>query len=169
MSRQGSSPQKRQDALIALAARSPRGAPGLVTPVRTFLKGAALVLTAAPQVDATGTITPAVSGKIKVTLSGVLHNTDTSAAQHPCTVNVTATAASGTASESLDVFNGTPAAAAAGRTPFSFVVDLDQATTPHTFTVGEVVTVNVNLTGDASGDLSVVANGVVADVQEEWR
>lgn len=193
MSRKGLSEQKRQDSLIAIALRKrPTGGAGTVTdvtgtapivitnptttpnvavatPARTYLKGGALTLNAGSQVNATGTITPTNSGKIKVTVTGVLHNSDTSATQHPCVLNVSASAVSGAANQSLDTFNGTPGAAAAGKTPFSFVVDLDQATTPHTFALGEVVTVNVNLTGDASGDLSVVANGVVADVQEEWR
>lgn len=191
MSRKGSSVQKRQDSLIALALQRPlRGgvvtsvtgtapivitgtdaAPNVTvqTPARTYLKGAALTLNAGSQIVATGTITPTNSGKIKVTLSGVLHNSDSSATQHPCVVNVSATAGSGSANQSLDTFNGTAAAVGPGKTPFSFVVDLDQATTAHTFTLGEVVTVDINLTGDASGDLSVVVNGVVADVQEEWR
>lgn len=192
MSRKGSSTQKRQDSLIAIALRKRPGGVGTVTgvtgtvpivitgtaaepnvtvtqPARTYLKSTATGLTAAPAIVATGPITPTNSGKLKVTLSGVLHNSDTSATQHPCTVNVSATASSGTATQSMDSFNGTPGAVGPGKTPFSFVVDLDQATTPHTFTPGEVVTVAVNMTGDASGDLSVVLNGVVADVQEEWR
>jgi hypothetical protein len=145
------------------------GAPvvSLTPPARAFGVSGALTLNAGAQIAASATLTPTVSGKLKVRISGVVSNADTSAAQHPITLSVADNAAS-PALETQAVQRSTQAGASPSTTHIGLVVDLDHASTPTTFPVGTPVTINAVLVGDGTGELSIAAGGVQIEVEEAF-
>lgn len=157
-------------ALYAISAgETPPVPPGTV-PARAYAVSGALTLNAGIQTAADVTLTPIVSGRLKVRISGVIENSDSSATQHPITVTVNAGA--GTLASQV-VFHGTSSGAGAGTTPFSFVVDLDKTAAPTVpaglvAPLGVPMTINAALQGDASGDLSVLAGGLQLEVEEAF-
>ncbi len=150
---------------IVVTPSTPNPNVSLTLPARGFANGSALTLSAAAQIVASVTLTPVVSGKLKVRVSGVVDNQDTSNTQRPLVVTIAANAAT-PALETSDTMRSTAAQASPSTMQFALVVDLDHASTPTTFPLGTPVTINVCLTGEGTGQLSTHAGGVQLEVEE---
>jgi hypothetical protein len=153
---------------IQLAANSvtPSPYPYSVIPARGYGVSGALTLNAGAQAAASLTITPLVSGKIKLRGTGLVRNTDSSPTLHPVIVSYTDSL--GNTLQTADTIQCTEVTGAGHNTQtVAFNVDSDHATTtPVTYALGVPVTLHMNLTGDASGDLSIVAGGIQFEVEE---
>jgi hypothetical protein len=126
---------------------------------------APVTLSAVAQVIAGVSVTPQQTGKLKVRISGVVQNADTSATIRPVTISVAANGAT-PALETQQVFHPSAATSQPFGMPFSLVVDLDKASTPTTFPLGTPVTINACAIGDASGELSIPAGALQISVEE---
>jgi hypothetical protein len=140
----------------------------ITEPARGFENSpAAVTLSGGSQAIAGVTVTPRTSGKLKVRISGVVQNADTSNTIRPVTLSVAANGVT-PALETLTTFHPAPATSAPFGTPFSLVVDLDQAQTPTTFPLDTPVLINAVAVGDASGQLSIPIRGLQLEVEEAW-
>jgi hypothetical protein len=138
-------------------------------PARAFATNAAPVLPgAAIAIGATVTVTPGITGKMKVRISGVIENNDSSAASHPFTLSVnTGVAAAGAQLFTQDTLH--PAGAAnpnPGTDCFSLVVDLDKLATPFVAPVGTPLQINANVLGSGSAALNIATGGLQLEVEE---
>ena len=134
-------------------------------PNRSYGTNVSLVtLTASPIVIASATLTPVVTGKIKISITGVGQNLDSVGTLRPITLSVT----DGTntlQTQSTVRFAG--AAAPGISATLAIVVDSDLAvTTPTTYALGTPITINAVATGDASGNLTISARGMQIEIQE---
>ena len=139
---------------------------GLITPARGYAVSGALVLSAAAQIAASVTITPKVSGKLKVRISGVFTNTDTSATQRPLSISVRTGA---TVYQTQATIESTAAGGSPSTMSASFVVDLDAATTtPTTFPLGTPVEIDAVAIGEVNGLIHLAAGGLQLEVEEAY-
>jgi hypothetical protein len=147
------------------------GVGGTVTgiPARAFQANAAPVLPgAAVAIGASVTVTPGLTGKLKVRISGVVENNDSTAATHPFTLSVnTGAAAGGAALFTQDVIRPIGAANPnPGTATIALVVDLDKLAVPFVAPVGVALQVNAVVLGSASAALNIAALGLQLEVEE---
>lgn len=145
------------------------GVGGAVTGIlaRAYATNAAPVLPgAAIAIGASVTVTPGLTGKLKVRISGVIENNDSSAATHPFTLSVnTGAAAAGAQLATQDVLHPV-GSTSPGTDCFAFVVDLDKLATPFVATVGTPIQINANVLGSGSAALNIAAGGLQLEVEE---
>lgn len=135
------------------------------TPARAFGQGGNVTLTASAQVIASASFTPATSGKMTVFVEGIVDNNDSTSTVRPVTVAITS--GSGTS----PVLYTTPTYNMQGSNhnnsnQVSLAIPLDLLGSPTTFPVGTPAEISVTMTGDASAQLSVPANGCTVYVAE---
>lgn len=111
------------------------------------------------------TITPEVSGKLTVRVTGIMQSTD-SAATHTMTMSITGTLG-------LDYVSGTAQAVprevgVPGNTAFAMNVALDKLPVPFLPPVGTPITFNVNFSADDDTHVSILAHSVQVEVQERF-
>jgi hypothetical protein len=126
-------------------------------------------LTASAQVSASATITPRVTGKVRVIITGTVDNNDSSTTSHPIVLTVSTGAGPTPVAQTSGTMRAAQAGSSNGTTTVALVVDLDRATTPVTGTVGTPIQVNACLTGDATGHLSVGAGNLQIAIQERFE
>lgn len=145
------------------------GTGGIVTgiPARAWATNAAPVApAAAAAIASTVTVTPGITGKMKVRISGVVENTDSSGTQHPFTLSVNTGASASGASLITQTTLHPLGAVAPGTATFALVVDLDKLAAPSVFPVGTPVQINAVVVGDGSGDLTIATGGCQLEVEE---
>jgi hypothetical protein len=123
---------------------------------------------AAAAIGASVSVTPGLTGKLKVRVTGVVENNDSSGAAHPFTLSVNSGAsAGGAALFTQDVIRPVGAAAPNPRTATTaLVVDLDKLSPPTVFPVGTAVQINAIVLGSASATLTIAAAGLQLEVEE---
>jgi hypothetical protein len=123
---------------------------------------------AAAAIGATVTVTPGISGRLKVRISGVVENNDSSGTVHPFTLSVnTGASAAGAALFTQDVIRPVGAAnPTPGTATTALVVDLDKLAVPFLAPVGVPVQINAIVLGSASAALNIAALGLQLEVEE---
>ena len=149
---------------IVVAPATPDPVVSISAPSRGYNFNAAPQVLSGAVIDlAAVTLTPLISGRLRVRITGVVQNNDSSATQHPVILSVNA---GGAALQTQDTYRSTAAEAANSTIGIGLVVDLDQAQTPTVFPLGTPVTINAGLQGDGTGHLSVAAAGLQIEVEE---
>jgi len=136
---------------------------------RAFSTNAAPVAPgAAVAIGASVTVTPGITGKMKVRITGVVENNDSSGSAHPFTLSVnTGAAAGGAALFTQDVIRPTGAANPnPGTQTTALVVDLDKLAVPFVAPVGVALQINAIVLGSASNTLNIAAGGLQLEVEE---
>jgi hypothetical protein len=138
---------------------------------RAFSTNAAPVLPgAAIAIGTSATLTPGVTGRLKVRISGVIENNDSSAAAHPFTLSINTGLTAGTTGTQLFTQDVMRPVGAANPNPgtdcFSLVVDLDKLAVPFIAPPGTPIQINANVLGSASASLNIAAGGLQLEVEE---
>ena len=131
--------------------------------------GGAVTLTAASQIVASGSITPRVTGKIRVVVTGTVDNNDSSTTSHPIVLTVSTGAGTTPVAQTSGTMRATQAGSTNGTNTVAMVVDLDRATAPITAALNAPFQVNACLTGDATGHLSVGLHNLQIALQERFE
>lgn len=118
-------------------------------------------LTASPQIVALVNVTPTITGKYTVTVTGVVDNTDSTQAARPIVLSVSHGSGVTTPDFTQPTYTvvGAPGGSLETHT-LACVVALDKVPATVVLAIGTPTTINVVLTGDASGKLAVPSNGI---------
>lgn len=136
---------------------------GFIPPSRNGgANGSPQVLTNAPVDLVTLNIVPEITGRFRVTITGVVANSDT--VSHPFVLILNGNAGAGDfAMQQLPTLQVPPSTVGF---PYALTVDCDKANVPHVFTIGALGAVIANLTGVGGGFLTIPAQGCVMTVEE---
>lgn len=137
----------------------------LTPPAYIWEDNAAVVNPTIAGVSISPTITPTVSGKLTVRVSGVVENTDTTLT-HTLTLSITGTLG-------LDYVQGLPlqvphSLAPGGSTAFSLIVALDKLPVPYAPPLNAAITFNVDFSADDDTHLTIPAHSVQIEVEERF-
>jgi hypothetical protein len=146
----------------ATGAVGPTGPTGSTTaPNRAMGLASSLTLSASPQIAALVNVTPTITGKYTVWVTGIVDNADSGQIAHPVVLSVSHGSGVTTADFTQPTYTAiAPGGAVLTTFPLACVVAIDKVPATVVLAVGTPTTINVVLTGDASGKLTIPANGV---------